>query len=132
LSRARSAGHSARSTTVLPEALPQPLPLPPSDYISLATAYKDLNAPLGAVGVSSLVAANQAITSGNSAYKSYLKAMRKFTSGRDALATDMKTVLNSSVSGLPPAPAHPAAAAGRRLTQQALQLIGAARHMVAK
>jgi hypothetical protein len=89
--------------------------------------------PLGAVGVSSLVAANQANTSGNSAYKSYLKAMRKFTSGRDALATDMKTVLNSSVSGLPPtAPAHPAAAADRRLTQQALQLIGAARHMVAK
>lgn len=118
---------------VVPEALPQPLPLAPADYISLATAYKDINAPLGAVGTSSLVAANAAITADDRAYKSYLKAIGKFTKDRDALATDMKTVLNSSVSELPPAgPAHPAAVTGRRLTQQALHMIGAARHIAEK
>jgi hypothetical protein len=116
---------------VMPDVLPQPLPLPADEYVSLATAYKQLNAPLGALGVSTLVLSNQAVTSDNQTYKGYLKAMAQLTSTRDTLATTMKTVLNGSVSA-PASSAHPAAATSRRLTQQALHLIKAAQHIAQK
>jgi hypothetical protein len=80
-----------------PDALPNPLALPTADYIELAGAYKQLNAPLGSVGVSSLVTATLAIVRGDRAYRRYLRAIARFTAARDALATEMKAILNSSV-----------------------------------
>jgi hypothetical protein len=78
-------------------ALPRPLALPRAEYVELAEAYKQLNAPLGGVGVNSLATATWAIIRGDRAYRRYLKAIAKFTAARDSLAAEMKTVLNSSV-----------------------------------
>src|SRR5207249_241855 len=80
------------------EALPRPLGLPRAGYISLARAYKQLNAPLGSVALGSLVTATQAIVQGDRAYRRYLRAIARFTAARDSLAGEIKAILNSSVA----------------------------------
>ncbi|MFL5258727.1 MAG: hypothetical protein ACJ8AS_03170 [Hyphomicrobiales bacterium] len=79
-------------------ALPVPLGVPSEQYAELGAAYKQLNAPLGALGRSSVVAANRAVTGGDNGYNRYLKAMAKLTAGRDAVASQMKAILNRSVT----------------------------------
>ena len=87
-------------------------------------AYKQLNAPLGEVGNSSLVAANHATTGDNKSYQKYLKAISRFTAARDALAAQMKAVLDASVnSSLSPATARGA----EDLVKRALEMINQSR-----
>jgi hypothetical protein len=65
-------------------------------YIPLARAFKEINATKGPVGVRSLVAANRAITSDDATYGDFLTAIGSITSERDALASQMITLLNGA------------------------------------
>jgi hypothetical protein len=67
-----------------------------SSFVELARVYKQLNAPLGSVGRHSLVIATRAIEGGDAGYASYLGTLGSITTQRDALATEMKSVLNAA------------------------------------
>ncbi|MGB8105931.1 MAG: hypothetical protein WCF47_16840 [Pseudolabrys sp.] len=77
-------------------ALPQGIKQRQEDFIELAEDYKQLNAPLGKLGRKSLVYANRSVTSDDTTYAKYLKKIADITSKRDALASQMKTVLNDA------------------------------------
>ena len=66
---------------VLPDALRDSL----FTYTALAQAYKQINATKGPLGVNSLVAANQAITSNDATYHKFLTKIGAVTDERDAL-----------------------------------------------
>jgi hypothetical protein len=86
---------------VLADAL-QTTALPPelaggSDaYVALARAYKNLNDPLGQLGRDTLVLATQAIKGGDAGYERYLDAIGTVTTARDALAGEIKTLLDGA------------------------------------
>jgi hypothetical protein len=65
-------------------------------YTALAQAYKEINATKGPVGVNSLVAANQAITSNDATYNKFLTKIGSITDERNALAAQMITLLNGA------------------------------------
>lgn len=65
-------------------------------YTALAQAYKQINATKGPLGVNSLVAANQAITSDDATYGRFLAKIGQITTERDALASRMITLLNGA------------------------------------
>jgi hypothetical protein len=65
-------------------------------YTALAQAYKQINATKGPLGVNSLVAANQAITSDDATYGRFLAKIGPITAERDALASQMITLLNGA------------------------------------
>jgi hypothetical protein len=65
-------------------------------FIELATAYKQLNAPLGSVGVNSLIFANRSIVKDNTTYGQYLATLGALTTNRDALASEIKTALDDA------------------------------------
>lgn len=77
-------------------ALPGSLAWHQAQYVALATFYKQLNAPVGAVGMNSLALATQAITGNDSDYQRYLAAIGPFTTARDALASEIKTALDDA------------------------------------
>jgi len=77
---------------VLPDSLRDSL----FTYTALAQAYKEINATKGPVGVNSLVAANQAITSNDATYNRFLTKIGSITDERNALAAQMITLLNGA------------------------------------
>jgi hypothetical protein len=77
-------------------ALPNSVRRNREQFIDLAHVYKQLNAPLGSVGRNSLIYANQSITSYDAAYAKYLAKIGTITSDRDALASQIKTLLNAA------------------------------------
>src|SRR5258706_160333 len=76
----------------LPPAIRQRL----ENFTELAEVYKQLNAPLGELGRASLVYANRSVTDADRAYAPYLTKITDITSQRDALASDIKTVLDGA------------------------------------
>jgi hypothetical protein len=80
-------------------ALPNRLREGEEDFVELARVYKQLNAPLGSVGLNSLKISNRAITSNDSTYVKYLKQIGDITVARDQLAAQIRTVLNGAAFG---------------------------------
>jgi hypothetical protein len=66
------------------------------NFVELATAYKQLTAPLGSVGRNSLVFANRSIVADDTTYAHYLATLGTVTTNRDALAGQIRTVLDSA------------------------------------
>jgi hypothetical protein len=79
-----------------PNALPDSLRDSLFTYTALAQAYKQINATKGPLGVNSLVAANQAITSDDATYQRFLAQIGAVTTERDALAAQMIALLNGA------------------------------------
>jgi len=71
-------------------------------YTALAQAYKEINATKGPLGVNSLVAANQAISSNDATYNKFLTKISAVTTERDALAAQMISLLNGAAFGNQP------------------------------
>jgi hypothetical protein len=83
-----------------------PPALKPAAVLPLAQAYKQINAPLGDLGMASLTLSTQALASGDAqddaAYQQTEAFLQAVTSRRDALAQQMATVLaNGSFKGIP-------------------------------
>ena len=68
-------------------------------FAKLATIYKQLNAPLGSVGMNSLVFANRSIVADDTTYSNYLSTIGDYTTQRDALASKIRSVLNAAAFG---------------------------------
>jgi hypothetical protein len=85
-----------------PNALPDSLRDSLFAYTALAQAYKQINATKGPLGVNSLVAANQAITSDDATYNRFLAQIGAVTTERDALAAQMIALLNGAAFGNQP------------------------------
>ena len=66
------------------------------NFLELAEVYKQLNAPLGSVGLNSLVYANRSILSDDASYGQYLITLGDVTSKRDAVAGEIKSLLNAA------------------------------------
>jgi hypothetical protein len=77
-------------------ALPDSLEDSLNRYVKLAEAYKQINATKGPLGVNSLVAANRAITSDDATYAKFLTTIGAITSQRNALASQMITLLDGA------------------------------------
>jgi hypothetical protein len=77
-------------------ALPEGIKRNQSDFLKLAQTYKQLNAPLGELGRSSLVFANRSVTGNDQAYTAYLETVGGITNERDQLVSQMKTALNAA------------------------------------
>jgi len=92
-------------------------------YARLARAYKQINAPLGALGRASLAAATRAINGDDASYAAYLSVMQRLTADRDALALEIKTALDAAAfQGRRLQEDH-----AERLAERALRLIEARR-----
>ncbi|WP_018266546.1 hypothetical protein [Methylosinus sp. LW4] len=88
-------------------------------YAHLARVYKQLNAPLGALGKASLAVATRAINGDDASYAAFLSILQRLTADRDALALEIKTALDG------------AAFQGRRLQdEQAERLAGRASRLI--
>jgi len=77
-------------------ALPAGIRKSRDEYVSLASVFKQLNAPKGELGRASLVWANRSITSNDKVYAAYLKDIGQITTDRDQLAAQIKTVLTNA------------------------------------
>jgi len=93
-------------------------------YVQLATAYKQLNAPLGALARGTLGVATRAATSstpGDSAYNAWLALIGGVTTQRDTLAAQMKAALDGATfgGGFDAAAAAPVAEGAGRFTESA-------------
>ena len=66
------------------------------EFISLAQVYKQINAPVGVLGLAALKYANTAITSNDAAYSNYLNTIAGITSQRNDLAAQMIQLLNGA------------------------------------
>ena len=92
---------------------------PQPGFVALARVYKQLNAPLGALGQDSLKAATRAIKGDDAGYAAYLAATAPILAERDALAGEIKQALrDAAFEGKPP--------------QRAAQLIARARDLLAR
>jgi arylsulfatase A-like enzyme len=72
------------------------------NFLELAQAYKQLNAPLGSVGLNSLRYANRSILSDDAAYGKFLGKIADITGQRDALAAEIKLLLDAAAFGNQP------------------------------
>jgi predicted trehalose synthase len=82
-----------------PEYLPKPLRANPSGqvYQRLAPTYKQLNAPFGELSMASIKYATAQIQTDNAlVYNSYLDTMANFTARRDALAAEIRKLLEDA------------------------------------
>jgi hypothetical protein len=77
-------------------AMPHGIQDSKNDFIDLATIYKQLNAPVGSVGTNSLIFANKSIVSDDTTYNQYLATLGSIVVARDALAVQIKTVLDQA------------------------------------
>jgi hypothetical protein len=68
-------------------------------FAKLAAIYKQLNAPLGSVGLNSLVFSNRSIVADDTTYNAYLATIGDFTARRDALAGNIRSVLAAAAFG---------------------------------
>jgi hypothetical protein len=64
--------------------------------VELAQVYKQLNAPLGSVGLNSLRFANRSILSDDAVYSQFLATIADITAQRDAAAAEIKLVLDAA------------------------------------
>jgi hypothetical protein len=78
------------------KALPDGIHNKQEHFIELANLYKQLNAPVGSVGLNSLIFANRSIIGNDATYAQYLATMGSLTSDRDALASQIKAVLTGA------------------------------------
>jgi hypothetical protein len=65
-------------------------------FIAAALVYKKLNDPLGQFGRNSLVLATQAIKGSDTSYQRYLDAIGTMMARRDALARELKGLLDGA------------------------------------
>jgi hypothetical protein len=110
-----------------PHALPDSLRDSLFAYTALAQAYKQINATKGPVGVDSLLAANRAITSDDATYGKFLTTIGGITTERNALASQMITLLNGASFGNKPVGWDDAAGLvkqARRLTDKVEDMAG--------
>ena len=68
-------------------------------YTRLARAFKQINAPVGELGLKTLAQATGAIKGDDAGYAGWLAFIDELTSARDALTAEIKTVLNGAVFG---------------------------------
>ncbi|HJZ30492.1 MAG TPA: hypothetical protein VKF35_05275 [Hyphomicrobiaceae bacterium] len=66
------------------------------NFVKLAQLYKELNAPLGSVGQSSLEFATRSIVADDVTYDRYLAKIDAITKRRDALADQIKSALDAA------------------------------------
>src|SRR5262249_51163523 len=78
------------------QALPNGIRPHREQFLKLATVYKQLNAPLGSVGLNSLDFANRSIVADDATYGQYLTTLGTITTNRDALASEIKAVLTAA------------------------------------
>ncbi|WP_024512870.1 hypothetical protein [Bradyrhizobium sp. ARR65] len=77
-------------------ALPPGIRESRENFIELAQAFKQLNAPKGELGRASLAWANRSVTANDKVYSRYLSRIGDITEDRDELAGQIKTVLNNA------------------------------------
>jgi hypothetical protein len=65
-------------------------------YINLAQGYKQITAPVGTLGLSSLTYANRSIIGDNTTYNKYLTQIAGLTSTRNNLTSQMISLLNAA------------------------------------
>jgi len=68
-------------------------------FVELAKVYKQLNAPLGSLGRNSLELSNRAVTADDATYAAWLATAAAITAERDALAGEIKAVLDAAAFG---------------------------------
>jgi hypothetical protein len=78
------------------DALPRSLRESKQRFVDLAKVYKQLNAPLGSVGVNSLIFANRSILSDDTAYAKFLSRISAITGERDTLAGQIVGLLDGA------------------------------------
>jgi hypothetical protein len=79
--------------------LPSGIRKRPENFVELAEAYKQLNAPLGELGRASLSYANRSVVNVDGVYGRYLAKVSDITRQRDSLAGSIKTVLDAAAFG---------------------------------
>jgi hypothetical protein len=77
------------------DALPRSLRRSES-FLELAQVYKQLNAPVGSMGLNSLRLANRSILGDDAAYGKFLTTIADIANKRDALAAEIKSVLDAA------------------------------------
>ena len=87
-------------------ARPQGLRHEQEHFLNLAKVYKQLNAPLGSLGLNSLILANRSVTSDDATYGKYLTTIAAITADRDALASKIKLVLDRAAFNNQPINEH--------------------------
>ena len=80
-------------------ALPSGIRQHSAEFVELAEVYKQLNAPLGELGRASMLYANRSVTDTDKAYTRYLSKIADITAQRDALASEIKTMLDGAAFG---------------------------------
>jgi hypothetical protein len=83
-------------------ALPSAIRQRQENFVELAEVYKQLNAPLGALCRASMTYANRSITGVDKVYARYLTKIDDITNDRNALAKQIKMVLNAAAFGTQP------------------------------
>jgi hypothetical protein len=81
------------------QALPAAIRQRQENFEELAEIYKQLNAPLGKLSRASMIYANRSVTGTDKVYARYLDKISDITSERDALAAQIKMVLNAAAFG---------------------------------
>jgi arylsulfatase A-like enzyme len=76
------------------------------NFLDLAQVYKQLNAPLGSVGVNSLRFANRSILGDDTAYGKFLATIADITTERNTLAAEIKSVLDAAAFNNQPVNEH--------------------------
>jgi hypothetical protein len=75
------------------------LPNERGTYTRLARAFKQINAPVGELGLKTLAEATKAINGDDAGYASWLVFIEDLTAARDTFAAEIKQVLNDAVFG---------------------------------
>jgi hypothetical protein len=98
------------------------------NFVALAQVYKQINAPVGPLGLASLKYANASITANDdTSYTNYLKTIANITATRNDLAAQMIALLNDAAFARKPingAQAHSLISQGNQLLTQVQTLAG--------
>jgi hypothetical protein len=109
-----------------PATLPPAIASNLAAYKTLASAYKQLNAPFGTTGLASIAYATGGIgTTNTAAHNTYLATMKTFTDARDALVAQIRGYIEAAAFSngpFDPATAASYAAQANKLTQQMVTL----------
>jgi hypothetical protein len=91
-------GHDGRVLVEFLEnrVLPNSLRRSEQNFVELAQVYKQLNAPLGSVGLDSLRLANRSILGDDAGYAKFLATIADITTQRDALTAEIKPLLEAA------------------------------------
>jgi hypothetical protein len=107
------------------KSLPNGVRSLPGDYWLLSQAYKQLTAPLGAVGMATLNASTTALSGSDATYNAIESRIASFTARRDALVSEIKTALDNAANHNHPV--TPPVAAD--LVVRSIALIAKAQHL---